>query len=378
MENSAARRTAPALLAAALALALAIPGCAPASPEELEAKREEALAHADDVYLDPSTIVGLSSDGRAYSSGLPDDAAQQVSEWTDVVQAVSPERFVAFGLRPDGTVAIAGDDLDGLLDVSGWTGIIQLACTAGGVYGLRADGTVVATAVNDDNGRLEVGGWRDVEELYSSRGSNIMYGRTKDGALLCTDGGEQAAVSEWSDIEQFDRNRGHALALRSDGTVYSYGFDEALASQIAQWEGVVQVAACGEQGLAAGLRADGTVLFTGDPEESGGALLGRDGSVREMPPREGAYDEESLAEIAGWRDVAYIEGCNSYLLGLTADGRVLFAGRDGSRDNSSFDTSGWRDVVCVYATDPSFVALKADGTLEGYVNSPISGFPPLW
>lgn len=378
MENSAARRTAPALLAAALALALAIPGCAPASPEELEAKREEALAHADDVYLDPSTIVGLSSDGRAYSSGLPDDAAQQVSEWTDVVQAVSPEGFVAFGLRPDGTVAVAGDDLDGLLDVSGWTGIVQLACSNDGVYGLKADGTVVAAESEDEDGRLDASGWEGVEELYSSPMSKAVYGRTAGGRILSTWEGDEGTVGTWADVVQFDTSRGWILALRSDGTVYSDGYSDEIASQIAQWEGVVQVAACGEQGLAAGLRADGTVLFTGDPEESGGALLGRDGSVREMPPREGAYDEESLAEIAGWRDVAYIEGCNSYLLGLTADGRVLFAGRDGSRDNSSFDTSGWRDVVCVYATDPSFVALKADGTLEGYVNSPISGFPPLW
>ena len=140
----------------------------------------------------------------------------------------------------------------------------------------------------------------------------------------------------------------------------------------------MQVAAAGERGLAAGLRADGTVLFTGDPaSSSGGAFRNYDGTVVELPPRDG-YDVESLAEIEGWRDVAYIDACNSYLLGLTSDGRVLFAGRNGSYREGAFDTSGWRDAVCVWASDPGFLALRSDGTLEGFVNSPISGFPALW
>ena len=283
--------------------------------------------------------------------------------------------WTVFGLRSDGTVAVAADECDEgwAPEAAGWSDVIDIRIDDG-VYGLHADGTVSAAAENAEGGRLDVGGWEGVAELVPTPTSELMYARTVDGRVLCTDEEARRAVSGWTDVVQLDYSRGWVLALRADGTVYSLGYSEEIAAQVAGWEGVVQVAAAGERGLAAGLRADGTVLFTGDPaSSSGGAFRNYDGTVVELPPRDG-YDVESLAEIEGWRDVAYIDACNSYLLGLTSDGRVLFAGRNGSYREGAFDTSGWRDAVCVWASDPGFLALRSDGTLEGFVNSPISGF----
>ena len=343
---------------------------------------EEGRAREGSVSLRPNSILALSDSGRVYChpGDISEGTARRVLEWEGIAQVAASSSWTVFGLRSDGTVAVAADECDEgwAPEAAGWSDVVQIACSNDGVYGLHADGTVSAAAENAEGGRLDVGGWEGVAELVPTPTSELMYARTVDGRVLCTDEEARRAVSGWTDVVQLDYSRGWVLALRADGTVYSLGYSEEIAAQVAGWEGVVQVAAAGERGLAAGLRADGTVLFTGDPaSSSGGAFRNYDGTVVELPPRDG-YDVESLAEIEGWRDVAYIDACNSYLLGLTSDGRVLFAGRNGSYREGAFDTSGWRDAVCVWASDPGFLALRSDGTLEGFVNSPISGFPALW
>lgn len=375
-----ALRIAGASLAACLLSAslLLLPGCAGATPEELAAKRAAAAGYEKHVSIQSGAILALSKEGKVFfPENIPSATAAIVSQWEGMVQVAASSTRTIFGLRPDGTVAVAAHEFDRpWADAAlGWEGVVQIACNKDGVYGLKEDGTVVATAIDGEYGRLDVEGWKDVIELYSSPTNSMMYGLTSGGRVLCTYEGDRETVGAWTDVVQFDHSKGWSLGLRADGTVYSDGYSDDIAAQIADWEGIVQVAAAGEYGLAAGLKADGTVAFTGDPARPM-EVFGFDGT-HELVEREG-YDEPSLAEIEGWRDVAAIEACNSYLLGLTADGRVLFAGRNGSARNSAFDTSSWRGVVAVFASDPSFVALKEDGTLEGYVNHSISGFPPLW
>lgn len=348
------------LLIVALSILLPLSGCAKVeTPEVLAERRAEVLRYEKRVNIDTSDICIVRDDGTVETSGFLDMDGVSTASWTDIVQVVSPGGFDVIGLRSDGTVVSSGKGSNTYFELSEWTDVVQLASNSKTVYGLRGDGTVCAASVENDNtyGQLNVGEWRGVIALFNCNYAYIMYGLTSDGKILTT---YEEGSAEWTDVVDFSFGRGKVLALRSDGTVYDIDYPEDIASEIAEWEGIIDIVAAGEYGLAAGLRADGTVVFTGTKEE------------------DGTYEEPSFSEIEGWQNVIDIAGANSYLLGLTSDGRVLFAGRNGAAHNSAFNTSDYRDCVAIFAADPSFVALKRDGTLEGYVNVPISDFSPLW
>lgn len=339
-------------------------GCDTFSDTDLKDGREEARNYKNTVYLDPSAIVGIKSDGTVAVSGFSQEVLDETALWTDIVQVVSPDNDDIVGLRANGTVVASGKNASNLYGV-GWAGIAELAQNNGALYGRKEDGTVVAVGVDDKWGRLDVSGWKNVKKLYNCD-SALMYGVTEDGHVVAS---EQELIRSgagtWVDIVGLSCSSGYLLGLKSDGTVLNAYYSQESSSEIAAWTNIVDIAAGDSENFAVGLRSDGTVVFTAN-KKAPGSVGG---------PR---YFEESIKEIGSWKGVVDIEASSTYALGLTYDGSVLFAGRLGAYRNSGFDFSSYKDCVSVFAGRQSAVILNKDGILSGYVNTPISGFPPLW
>lgn len=161
------------------------------------------------------------------------------------------------------------------------------------------------------------------------------------GALLCSScGAEQSFPSASVSSPVAEKNPGirpaiavggfHTVGLRTDGTVIAVGDDSITQSGIHQWTDIVSIAAYSIS--AAGLRKDGTVLYTG--------WFGVD--------------------TTHWKDITAIALGDSHILGLRKDGTVLAAG-----DNfyGQCDVSTWRDIIAVAGGENHSVGLKKDGTL---------------
>lgn len=64
--------------------------------------------------------------------------------------------------------------------------------------------------------------------------------------------------------------------------------------------------------------------------------------------------------LSGWTDMAQVEVCEKYVLGLRRDGTVVSLGMN---SNEAPDVSSWTDIVSIAAADDYCVGVKRDGTL---------------
>ena len=110
----------------------------------------------------------------------------------------------------------------------------------------------------------------------------------------------------------------HLVAVKSDGTVLAarsaeYGVRDYGQCKVSGWADMIAVAASERHTL--GLRADGTVVATGD-------------------------NSFKQCEVADWTNIIAIAADDIRSVGLRSDGTVLSTDQD-------FDFSGWTDIVSI-------------------------------
>ena len=174
------------------------------------------------------------------------------------------------------------------------------------ILGLHKDGSVVAVVLRE-NGKIGrstlVDEWEDIKSISLFEVS--AYGIKKDGTVVVS----TAAKEEYAnlkDIAAFAQGsmRFDSVFLRKNGTLTisqndtwsSVDMDKAAA-----WSGIV--AFCGDYYNIFGLRADGTVAFTGKNENGQG-------------------------NVFEWTDIAAIQSCGNYSVGKKADGTFVIATND--------------------------------------------------
>lgn len=166
----------------------------------------------------------------------------------------------------------------------------------------------------------------------------------------------EQALSLWTDVTQLASGAAHIAGLRRDGTVLIASAAQAdecfrAGRRLSETGGVCTclapdawqgvIAIEAGEGYLLGLTAEGRVLALG--------------SINGEPLQPDWH--EPIVSIAAARD---------YALGLTASGRLLATGKPRSRFGAKLDaeTQGWRDLIAVGADSSVATGLDAAGQLH--------------
>ncbi|MBZ5626246.1 MAG: DUF11 domain-containing protein [Acidobacteriia bacterium] len=275
--------------------------------------------------------VALTSDGTVWSWGpLP----EKVRGLQGAV-AIAAGYTNGLALRSDGTVwqweAVVHDPASGFyvahqsapFQVPNLSGVVRIAGGSFHSLALRSDGTVwewpyqrPPVQVSGVNGVIAIAAGQAHSLALKNDGTvwawgNNMYGQLGDGTFNDR-GGSPAPVTGLARVTAIAAGYGHSLALKSDGTVWTWGVDGTVAvhrltpEQVRQVDGAVAIAAGMYTSAAA--RRDGTVWE-----------WGQFGSVYTTPviqaipvPVNGLAAVQAVAMAAG----------DKRSLALTADGTV--------------------------------------------------------
>lgn len=118
------------------------------------------------------------------------------------------------------------------------------------------------------------------------------------------------SVNDWENVVSIDVSYGGVCALTSEGKVISA--NSGLQDKVADWESIVQIEIDGYSEIY-GLKADGTVVTT---NKGGGCNCSGD-----------------KIDVSGWKDMRMLS-FGSAAAGLKADGSVLFTGFNGNNENN--------------------------------------------
>ena len=157
-----------------------------------------------------------------------------------------------------------------------------------------------------------------------------------DGTVLAARSAEygvrdygQCKVSGWADMIAVAASERHTLGLRADGTVVATGDNSFKQCEVADWTNIIAIAA--DDIRSVGLRSDGTVLST---------------------------DQDF--DFSGWTDIVSIASASSHVIGLRSNGRVIVSGEN---DNMPRDVLAWQNVYEVATDYYETIGLLADGTI---------------
>ena len=244
--------------------------------------------------------VGLRQNGTVVATGVNSDHQCDVGDWVDIVAISAGDRHTV-GLREDGTVIAVGKNDDNQCDVSEWKDIVSISAGVGNTVGLRKDGSVVATGSYDIKNKVHhLKGCIDI-----SAEALKVVGLKNDGTLT------ERTAAEIQDVIAISSGSLHTVALRRDGTVYSFGSGDYHQMDTWRWDNIIAVSAGWRHTV--GLKKDGTVIAVGD-------------------------HRWGTCSVDKWSNIVAISAGEIHTLGLKRDGTVVAVG---SNANGQCDVGDW-------------------------------------
>ncbi len=265
-----------------------------------------------DMYL-----AGLRSDGTVVSAGkfgvrgefYEDYEWSHMShadKWAKITRIDAGGNFV-IGLKSDGTVLYDGDLGLVYREVQQWTNIVSVSACYQNVIGLKADGTAICTTYNRN---LLVRNWNDIVSVYG--GWNCAFGLRSDGTVVATGKNQYKRfnIEKWRNIIEVASGYSFTAGLKSDGTVIIAGYlDEAAKSEVNSWKGIKSISISNDMGdNLYGIKNDGTVVRSPSPNNS--------------------YTNYIRRSTDQWRDIVEVKENTHFTIGLTSEGRILYADHD--------------------------------------------------
>ena len=291
-----------------------------------------------------------------------------------------------YGLKTDGTVLTTHEF--NKQKISTWGNIVKLHDGHRHFFGVTADGRVVTTGDAKRHRECDMFMWKDIidvvscEEYVSGRFYPYTIGLKSDGTLVSIDEGKhkQCDVSSWKDIRSIVSiaNRGYTVGLKADGTLAVASDDYELKSELANWKNIQSLATDSGGSRLTGIKTDGTVVVylknswernyydVSDwvdvvaVEQESLYLLGLKANGKVVYVAENDRYNRSYSELSQWEDIIDIATSGNHIVGLKADGTVVAVGNN---EKGQCDVSAWRDIVAVIAGGVYTFGIKADGTI---------------
>ena len=317
--------------------------------------------------------VGLMSSGKVVATGLNSCGQCNVSDWTNIKEIFAYGNMT-IGLRYDGRVVTTGKSSYRVDDVKKWNAIKSIIIVDNRIIGIDQDGVVYAAGKPYRN--FVNNSWNDVKKVVSS-GENIV-GLKSDGKLLSNgllfghflsnDFGNMIQICETIqgnktamlnkdnvltcmnknhsskedgtyptiyEVKAADISATHLVALKMDGTVCAFNFEDKVLTNISEWDSIVDVKA--GNNFIVGLNINGKVVAVGD----------------------NSYGQ---CNVDAWSDIVMIEAAGDRTIGVTIDGKILTAGKNEAGEFDFLNTLN--SVKSVAMTDFQTMVLQNDGTVK--------------
>jgi len=140
--------------------------------------------------------------------------------------------------------------------------------------------------------------------------------------------------SELKGVVDIQYGGSHLAALLSNGRVSCYGYNKSGECNTEGWRDITRVLV--NYDVTAGLKADGTVLLTGQID---------------------LFDDI----YKSWTGIVNIALSNTVLVGLNSEGKVLFAAKNGCSSCFNDAILNWRNVVRIIAEWDCLFGITIDG-----------------
>ncbi len=147
-------------------------------------------------------------------------------------------------------------------------------------------------------------------------------------------GDDLKETTAWENVKKLCVEEGRAAGLLRDGTVLTAGFDRGVMEATGKWQHVKQIAICQDSVVA--LNEDGKVSLAATSEDA------------------------ALASVASWKNIIYLAAGQGHVLGLDVNGCVIAAGEN---SQGQCDVHTWKDIVYVAADEKRSFALTKSGKL---------------
>lgn len=352
---------------------------APTAIPSAQNAKDVAVGESHIVILcrDGSVLtLGGNSSGQLGNGGYDENAvAAPVPGISDAVAIVAGSNYSAV-LRSDGTVwawggngiGLTGAEVPGTLPspvaVPGFTDVVAISASKSALIAIRQDGSVISRggnryALSGDGFSplrtkpLQIAGRSDLQAVAACANQVLLL--TSEGAVLRPGGEGFALVNGLSSVSAVSLGTTHSLALRSDGTVWSWGNNSygelgngttTFSSVPVQAEGLSGVVRIdGGMYYSSALLADGTVRSWG---QNGHSELGDGTTIGRSTPVVTSGAENAIAMAAGYSLAAVVKS-DGTVWKWGANGKAMVAGASG--------------VVDLAAGTNHLLALKNNGTV---------------